>query len=592
MNNKVKVFLKKFFIWRLKHINDKNFLLILSVLIGIVVGFAALLLKFSVELVKRFVNYCVGMQDIGYIYIFFPAIGILLTIIFINYILKRKLGHGIPMVLFAISRNNAKIPFHNIFSRIVSSSLTVGFGGSVGLEGPVVATGAAIGSNIGSFFRLNYRQIILLIGCAATAAIAGIFKAPITAIIFALEVIMLDLTTASLLPLLLSSISAALISFLFTGQNFAFNVTNIQQFNIADVVFYVLLGFLSGLFAAGFSKIHLKIAGFFENVKSKWIKFIIGSISLGLLIFLFPSLYGEGYDVINFATNGKLNFVFENTFYSNFIDGPWLVILFLSLILFFKIFAISATFIGGGVGGLFAPSLFLGSVLGLLFSLIIRQLDIDLPLANFALAGMAGVMSGVMHAPLTAIFLIAEITGGYSLFVPLMIVSAIAYFTARIFSQYSIETLLLAKQGVLLTHNADANMLTMLKLETLIEKNFLTINEEATLRDLTQIIIKSTRNIYVVVDEENNLKGIVWFEHIKHLIFMQERFDNTYVKDLMYMPDTIIEIGMSLKEIAEMFEETDNYNIPVINEGKYIGFISRAKLFSQYRNLLKMFSDD
>ena len=581
----------KFFIWRLKNISDKNFLLLISILIGVFVGFAALVLKFSVELVKKFVNFCVGEYAINYIYIIFPAIGILLTIIYVNYILKKKLGHGIPMILLAISKNNAKIPLHNVFSRIVSSSLTVGFGGSVGLEGPIVATGAAIGSNVGSFFRLNYRQIILLIGCASAAAIAGIFKAPITAVVFAIEVIMLDLTMASLLPLLFASISAALISFLFTGQNYVFNIENINPFEIGELLFYILLGIVTGFFAVAFSKIHIKINSIFDHIKSKWVKYFIGSISLGLLIFLFPSLYGEGYDIIHFATEGHTDFIFENTFY-NFIDSPWIIVLFLSFILIFKIFAVSATFIGGGVGGLFAPSLFLGAVLGLLYSMFLKQFGIELSAANFALAAMAGVMSGVMHAPLTAIFLIAEITGGYSLFVPLMIVSAISYFTARIFTKNSIEAYSLAEKGHLLTHNADSNMLTMMKLDELIETNFLTIKPEASLRELLNTIIKSTRTIYVVVDEANNLKGIIWLDHIKHLIFKQEFYDSVFVKDLMYMPNPIIEINMNLKDIAKMFEETNHYNIPVIDSGKYVGFISRAKLFSKYRDLLKEFSDD
>lgn len=589
--NKITYFAKKILIWRLKNIKDKNFLLILSVFVGIIVGFAALLLKLSVNLVRELLLYFVNNYSLNYFYIIFPAIGILLTIIFVNYIIKKKLGHGIPMVLLSISRKDGKIPFHNVFSRIVSSSLTIGFGGSLGLEGPIVATGAAIGSNIGRFFHLNYRQIVLLICCASTAAISAMFKAPITAIVFALEVIMLDLTITSLLPLIFSSASSALISFLFSGQNYIYYIDKLQDFNINNVAFYIILGLISGLFSVLFSKSYLSINNLFDKIQSKWIKYTIGSLSLGAIIIWFPSLYGEGYESVNMAIQGDTTFVFENTLYSEY-NVPILLIIFLFLILIFKIFAICATFIGGGVGGLFAPSLFMGSILGLLFATICNFLDINLPISNFALAGMAGVMSGIMHAPFTSIFLIAEITGGYSLFVPLMIVSAISFLTTRIFMSNSIETLRLAQKDELLTHNADSNALSMMKIEPLLEKNFLIIYENSSLRDLTKIIIKSARNIYVVINKDNDFKGIIWLDNIKEIIFNQELYDKMTVNDLMYTPDPIIEVGMNIKEIAKMFEQTDHYNIPVLQNGKYVGFISRAKLFTQYRNLLKKISSD
>lgn len=589
--NKITYFAKKIFIWRKQTISDKNFILILSVFVGIIVGFAALILKLSVNLVREFLLYCVNNYSLNYFYIIFPAIGILLTIIFINYILKKKLGHGIPMVLLSISKKDGKIPFHNVFSRIVASSLTVGFGGSVGLEGPIVATGAAIGSNVGRFFRLSYRQVVLLICCASTAAIAAIFKAPITAIVFALEVIMLDLTVNSLLPLILSSVSAAITSFLFSGQNYIYYTNKLQNFDINNIVFYIILGLLSGLFAVLFSKIYLSINTFFDKISSKWIKYVIGSLSLGAIILWFPSLYGEGFEGINMAIHGNTDFVFENNLYSNH-NSPILLIVFLSLILIFKILAVSATFVGGGVGGLFAPSLFMGSVLGLLFATVCNYFNLSLPVSNFALAGMAGVMAGVMHAPFTSIFLVAEITGGYSLFVPLMIVSASSFFTTRIFMNNSIETLRLAQKDELLTHNADSNTLSMMKLESVLETNFLTIYENSSLRDLTKIVIKSGRTIYVVINKDNDFKGIIWLDNIKEVLFNPELYDKMTVNDLMYWPDPVIELGMNIKEIAKMFEQTEHYNIPVLQNGKYVGFISRAKLFSQYRNLLKSFSSD
>ena len=581
----------KIFKWRLKHIDDKNFLLILSVLVGITVGLAALVLKFSVSLVRDIVVAIVERYSFNYIYIVFPAVGILLTVLFVKFVIrKNSLGHGIPMVLYNISKNGGKIEKHNMFSRIIGSSLTVGFGGSVGLEGPIVATGAAIGSNIGRFFRLNYKQIILLIACASTGAVAAIFKAPIAAIIFSMEVIMIDLTSVSLIPLLLASISAALISFLFSGQNYVYFVEDIELFSLGNVPYYIILGIIAGLVSVYFSKLYLKINESFKKIKSAYKRYIIGSLILGLLIFLFPSLYGEGYEAVNMALNGNINFLFENSLYSQWNNILGIIII-LSLIILLKVCATSATFGAGGIGGIFAPSLFMGALLGLLFSYVSSELGFDIPVSNFALVAMAGVMAGVMHAPLTSIFLVAELTGGYKLFVPLMIVSAISYFTVRIFMHNSVYTILLAKKGALLTHNADENMLTLLKTETLIEKNFLTVTEKNTLGDLVKIIEKSNRTIYVVIDNENIFKGIVSLDLVKDKMFKTELYDKIFVKDIMYMPPSIVGIDMTVKEIAELFENSEVYNLPVVDNGRYIGFVSKARVFSSYRKLLKKLSN-
>jgi len=566
-------------------------MLILAIIVGVSVGLAAVIMKNAVHFVRELVVYLIDRYSFSYIYIVFPAIGIFLTVLFINLVIKKKLGHGIPMVLYNMSKNEGKIEKHNIFSRIVASSLTVGFGGSVGLEGPIVATGAAIGSNIGQLFRLNYRQIILLIGCACTGAIAAIFKAPIAAIVFAIEVIMLDLTMASLMPLLLASVSAALTSYLFLGQNFLYFVEKTDPFILRDVPFYILLGILSGLLSVYFSKLYLWQAKLYDKLKSKRKKFIIGAFILGVLIFLFPSLYGEGYEAVNLALKGDTSFLFTDTMYSHW-NSLFGVIFILGLILLLKSFATGATFGAGGVGGIFAPALFLGANLGVFFAKISNSMGIKISATNFALVGMAGLIAGIIHAPLTSIFLIAEITGGYNLFVPLMIVAAISYFTVKLFMPNSVYTILLAKRGELLTHNADNNMLTLMKTESLIEKNFLTISENATLGDLTKVISKSSRTIYVVVDKNDTLKGLVWLDHVKHLMFRTELYDKTFVKDLMYIPDPIITTRMSVREIAQIFETTDHYNLPVVENGKYIGFVSRAKVFSNYRQLLKKFSND
>lgn len=582
---------RSIYVWRLRKIKDRDFMLIMAVVVGVAVGLAAVLMKNAVHFVREIVMILVDEYSFSYIYIFFPAIGIALTVLFVNLIIKKKLGHGIPMVLYNMSKNGGKIEKHNMFSRIVASSLTVGFGGSVGLEGPIVATGSAIGSNIGQFFRLNYRQIILLIACGSTGAIAAIFKAPIAAIVFAIEVIMIDLTMASMMPLLLASISAALTSYLFLGQNYIYPVNSIASFGLREVPMYLILGVFAGLLSVYFSKLYLWQAKKYDKLKTKRAKFIIGTLILGGLIFLFPSLYGEGYEAVNLALQGDISFIFGGSLYSEWRSFLGITII-LSLILLTKIFATGATFGAGGVGGIFAPALFLGANLGFLFAHIAKSFRISISSENFALVGMAGLIAGIIHAPLTAIFLIAEITGGYKLFIPLMIVSAISYFVVKLFMPNSVYTILLAKRGQLLTHNADSNMLTLMRTETLIEKNFLTIDENASLGDLTKVISKSSRTVYVVVDKENNLKGLVWLDHVKHLMFKPELYHTTFVKDLMYKPDPIITTTMSVKEIAQIFETTDHYNLPVVDNGKYVGFVSRAKVFTNYRQLLKKFSND
>ncbi len=498
------------------------------------------------------------------------------------------------MVLYNMSQNEGKIPKHNMFSRIIGSSLTVGFGGSVGLEGPIVATGSAIGSNIGQLFKLKYKQVILLIACAATGAIASIFKAPIAGIIFAMEVMMLDLSTGSMLPLLAASISATLTSYLFLGQNVVYPIEHTDPFALHDVGFLVVYGILCGLLSLYFSKLYLKQNDWFKKIKNDWVRFAIGSVVLGALIFLFPTLYGEGFESINAALKGDFDVIFTNTFYSGseICNSFWGMTIIMSLIILLKAFATGCTFGAGGAGGIFAPSLFLGAILGLLYTHVCKSFGFDISVGNYALFGMAGLIGGIMHAPFTAIFLIAELTGGYSLFVPLMIVSTISYFVTRAAMPNSVYTILLAKRGELLTHNADKNMLTLMKMEQYVETNFLTIQENATLRDLTDVISHSTRTLYVVVDAENNFKGLIWLDQIKHLIFKTELYDTTSVCDLMFYPSTTVQYGMSVPEIAELFENSDNYNIVVVDNGKYVGFVSRATIFSNYRQKIKEFAND
>jgi chloride channel protein, CIC family len=584
--------LRKFLFWRVRNVSDKVFIMSLAVLVGILVGLGAVIIKNSVHLIQAGAKGWFSEQAENYLLFLYPLVGISLTVIIARYVIRQRVGHGIPTVLYAISKDNGRIKKHNTFSSVITSALTVGFGGSVGLEGPTVATGAAIGSNLGQMFHLNYKQIMLLLGCACTGAMAAIFKAPIAAIVFAIEVIMLDLTMASLVPLLISSVTAALTSYLFFGQNFIYFVEKTDIFKLVDVPFYILLGIAAGLISVYFTKTYLFIGKSFERITSRWKKLIIGGSLLGLLIFLFPSLYGEGYEVINACLHGDTSHLFNSTLYFNYQNNTIVFILAFAMVIMFKVVATSLTFSAGGVGGIFAPALFLGANLGLFFQKIAGMLNINISATNFALVGMAGTIAGIIHAPLTAIFLIAELTGGYGLILPLMIVSTISFATVKIFTPNSVYTMQLAKRGELMTHHKDKAMLSMLKLDRMVEKNFLTVKEDYTLGQLVEVIQKSTRNIYPVVDDDNMLKGIVILDHVRHIMFNKDMYDDNFVRNLMFTPSPIVDISDSMEVVAEKFQQSGNYNMPVTDNGKYIGFISRARIFSSYRRMLKHFSED
>jgi len=479
-----------------------------------------------------------------------------------------------------------------MFSSVVSSALTVGFGGSVGLEGPTVATGAAIGSNIGRLFHLNYKQIILLLGCACAGAMAAIFKAPIAAIVFALEVIMLDLTMASLVPLLFASLSAALTSYLFLGQDVLYTFKVVEGFKLSDVPFYIGLGILTGFVSVYFTKGYMTIGFFFDKFKSRWTKLAIGGGILGILIFFFPSLYGEGYAEINSALDGNANFLFDRTIFYEFRDNFWVMVVLLILVVIFKVIATSATFGAGGIGGIFAPSLFLGATTGLLFAKVANSFKFSLPESNFALVGMAGLIAGVIHAPLTAIFLIAEITDGYSMFVPLMLVSTISYATMKLFITNSVYTIQLAKRGELMTHDKDKAILSMMSINKMIETNFKTVNVEGNLKNLVEVISNSNRNVIPVIDEDNIFHGIVALDDVRNIMFRPEMYEETQVRNLMFMPIVTVAREDTMEEVAQKFQQSGKYVIPVLENGKYLGFVSRANVFSKYRRLLKHFSED
>lgn len=585
--------LKRFLVWRIRHISNRQFILILSILIGILSGLAAVIIKNSVHFIRHSLQTGITSEYHRYWYFVFPVIGIFFAILFIKYLIRQPVRHGIPNVLYGISKNNGMIKPHNMYSSVITSAFTVGFGGSVGLEGPTVATGAALGSNIGRLFHLNYKQITLLLGCASAGAMAAIFKAPIAAIVFALEVIMLDLTMASLIPLLLASVSATVTSYLFLGQDvlYPFHVT--ELFTFSHLPHYIALGVLAGFVSVYFTRVYMGIGQVFDKINGNYTKLIAGGLCLGLLIYLFPPLYGEGYEIINSAIQGNFEYLFDDTIFSSFADSlPAAIILLLGIVAL-KVVAASITFGSGGVGGIFAPTLFMGANTGLVFALISNHLGLEkIPLNNFAFMGMGGMIAGVLHAPLTAIFLIGDITSGYQLFLPLMIVATISYATVRLFETNSVYTIQLAKRKELITHDKDKAVLSLMKIEKLIETNFSTINTDATLGDLVKVVANSKRNIFPVTDEEQNFLGIVILDDIRNIMFNQEMYKDTFVRNLMFMPSVCVNLSESMEEVAHKFRETGNYNLPVIDQGKYLGFVSRANVFSTYRRMLKHFSED
>ena len=578
--------------WRIQHISDRQFILILSVIIGFVSGMSAVLIKNSVHFIQTLLTGWFAESYENLLYILYPAAGILIVMIFIKFILKRPIGDGVPNVLFAISQTNGLMKPHNVYSSVVTSALTVGFGGSVGLEGPTVATGAALGSNIGRILGLNYKQIVSLLGFASAGAMAAIFKAPITAIVFALEVIMLDLTMSSLVPLLTSSVIAALTSYFFLGQNMLYPFEVTDSFNMSNVPYYIVLGLITALFSLYF----IRTIGFaqklFHRIKSWVIRFALGAFMLGIIVFLFPPLFGEGYQTINSSLNGNYFNIFDSSIFYNFRNSMLATLLMLFALTLFKVVATSATFGAGGIGGIFAPTLFTGTHVGLLYALAINYFGLgNIPVSNFALVGMAGMISGVIHGPLTAIFLIAEITGGYHLIMPLMIVATISYATVKVFEKDSVYTIQLSKKIDIITHHKDKALLSLMKVNSLIETNFSTIHPQATLGDLVKVIADSTRNIFPVVDEDQHFHGIIIMDQVRHIMFEPEHYDDTIVDNLMFMPSNIIHLDDSMETVAQKFQHSGKYNLVVVDNGKYVGFVSRANVFSKYRELLRDISE-
>lgn len=586
------VLLSRFFDWRLKYISDKQYIYFLSVVIGIISAVSAIIIKKSAHFIQLLLTSEFVNQYENFSYFFYPAVGIFIAVIFMRYIIRQEPGHGIPGVLHAISRKNGLIKFHNTFSAIVASAFTVGFGGSVGLEGPTVSTGAALGSNLGQMLRLNYRQITLMISLASAGAMAAIFQSPIAAIVFAIEVIMIDMAMASLVPLLISTLTAILTSYFVLGQAVMYPVELHEAFVPSHTLYFIGLGIFAGLISVYFTKVSILVERLFIKIPAWWMRFVLGSSLLGLLIFFFPSLYGEGYSAINQSLSGDYSSLYNNSVFFNYRDSVWVVFALFVAVILFKAFATSFTFAAGGVGGIFAPSLFIGAFSGLFYAVSINHLGFgDVNVGVFALVGMGGMIAGILHAPLTGIFLIAEITNGYALFVPLMIVATISYATAKIFAPHSVYTHQLALRGELLTHNKDKNVLNMMKVNRLVETNFHIVPPGKSLRVLVKIIANSKRNIFPVVDEKGIFKGHILLDDIRNIMFDRELYD-TVVENIMVFPTYTIHPSDPMEEVAAKFQESGKYNIVVLDDGKYVGYISRANVFSTYRKKLSEISQE
>ena len=581
--------------WRQQHIKERNLVVILALITGVFAGLAAVLLKTIISTIHSLIASNTIVTHGNLTYIICPIIGILIVSLYVRYLVKDNISHGVTRVLYAISQNKSRLKLHNIYTSVIASSVTIGFGGSVGAEGPIVFTGASIGSNLGGLFRLSPRTLMLLVGCGAAAGIAGIFKAPIAGMLFTIEVLMLDLTAGSVMPLIIAAVAGATISYIFTGYNLEFFFSQSESFYTSGIPYVILLGVFCGFVSLYFTKAMGLMESMFRKFNSPWLKFIVGSVVLSSLIYFFPPLYGEGYETINHLLNGEIAEIYNGSVFYSYRENVWFACLFIGMIILTKAFATSATNGSGGVGGTFAPSLYVGCLAGFLFAYFLNQmgfLDMHLSTKNFALIGMAAVMAGVMHAPLMAIFLTAEMTGGYDLFLPLLIASAISYGTIRIFSPYSIYTKRLAKRGELLTHEKDKTVLTLMKIGSVIETDFLTVKPDMNLKQMVQVISRSSRNLYPVVDDNNELLGVVLLDDIRNIMFRPDLYKKMFVSKFMSIPSAKIELSWPMEKVMKMFDDTQAWNLPVVDNGKYVGFVSKSKIFNSYRSVLKQYTDD
>ncbi|MCQ2135947.1 MAG: chloride channel protein [Bacteroidales bacterium] len=580
----------------LNRINERDKTLLLSLVVGCACGLAAVLLKEIIHLIQRGVEYAGHGSGWNYLFLIMPGLGMLIAMLFVKFVIKDNIGHGVTKVLVAVSKNESRIKPHNMWSSLIASSVTIGMGGSVGAEAPIVYTGAAIGSNIARKAGLSYKNMTILLGCGAAGAVAGIFKAPLAGILFTLEILLFNISMTSMLPLLLSTVSATVVSYIFFGQEPVFHCT-LEAFSMKNLPYYVTLGIFCSFVSVYFTRMTLKLEQKIKSIPRDGVRWGVSAISLGLLIFLFPPLFGEGYDSLTSLLNGSQPTYEGLMVLSFFMESKWTVLVFFVMVLIFKVFSMSFTNAGGGVGGTFGPTLFMGAIAGFVVSrfvnLALGGVGVSVPEQNFVLVGMAGLMAGVMQAPMTAIFLIAEVSGGYELLIPLIITATVSYGISRAIEPYSIYTKRIAQKGELLTHDSDQAVLTLLKTTDLIESNFTTVQIDDTLGTLVQAVAQSTRNIFPVIDSSNRFQGYVSLEDIRRDMFKNEEYQSLHVYNFMKSAPEYVYIDEKMDSVMSKFEKTEAWNLPVIDQDRhYIGFVSKSKIFSAYRDQLREFSHD
>lgn len=578
----------------LNKLSERDVMIILSLFVGICCGLAAVLLKLSIEFIHHSLTSWFDGEAYNFLFLLYPGIGMLIAMLFVKYVVKDNIGHGVTKVLQAVSKNESKIRPHNMWSSMLASSVTIGFGGSVGAEAPIVYTGAAIGSNVARYMGLSYKNMTILLGCGAAGAVAGIFKAPLAGVLFTLEILLFNISMTSILPLLLSTVSATVISYIFLGDKPPFECT-ISPFSMHNIPFYLLLGLFSAICSVYFTRMTLWLEDKIKSIRKPFARWAVSASCLGLLIFLFPPLFGEGYEHLHELLNGGTIDLEGQTILAFFLRKAWLVPVFFLLVLLLKVFSMSFTNAGGGVGGTFGPTLFIGAVAGFVLSRTINLIAGPgfVPEQNFVLVGMAGLMAGVMQAPMTAIFLIADMTGGYDLLIPLIITSTISYAATRMVEPYSIYTKRIAKKGELLTHDSDQAVLTLLKTGELIESDFCTVRIDATLGELVEVVAESKRNIFPVVDSRHHFQGFVSLEDIRREMFKKEQYDTTHVYNYMKSAPAYVYVDEKMDSVMKKFEQTEAWNLPVVEKDRtYVGFVSKSKIFSAYRDQLKQVSHD
>lgn len=580
----------------IKQLPEQTKLLILSLAVGICSGLAAVLLHKLIALCKGFVDMVGTNSANNWHYLVMPGIGMLLSLLFVKYIVKDNIGHGVTRVLVAVSKNESKIKPHNMFTSLASSAVTIGFGGSVGAEAPIVYTGAAIGSNIARKSGMSYRNMTILLGCGAAGAVAGIFKAPLAGVLFTMEVLLFNLSMSSMLPLLLSTVSATVVAYIFTGQTSFFNCS-LTAFSMGNIPFYIILGIVSGLVSLYFLRTTLWLEDKLSSVRNIYTKWVICAMALGVLIFLFPPLYGEGYGVLNSMLLGGLPDFVRETPLSGMLSGGWGVPLFFLMVIVLKVFSMTVTNAGGGVGGTFGPTLYVGALVGFVvarsLNLILAGSELSVPEQNFVLVGMSALMAGVMQAPMTAIFLIAEISGGYQLLLPLILTSTISYGIMRIFERYSIYSKRISQTGELLTHDNDQAVLTLLKTQDLVRDKYPRISIESKLRDIIPVVSKSAVAIYPVVDGEGRFQGMLDIDVIRRYMLRTDLYDKLYVRNIMETPPVYISPDEPMEKVMQKFDSTEAWRLPVVAEDMtYLGFISKSRLLMAYREELRLISQD